>query len=242
MCGRYVLVSGKKVFATFELLKKLRELGVVFEELPRYNAAPMQKMPVIAIREGGIVAQKMQWWLIPHWSRDGKVKFSTFNAKSETLEQSKLFSPYFRGSRCLVPADGFYEWKKFSTTDESRGIKKVVLEKQPYCIRMRNEKPFMFAALYSVWTDKEGEEHPTFAIITTKPNELMTAIHNRMPVVLDEKYFEMWLDKDFKDTKALKKLLGPYPARKMKAYPVSKLVSNSRNDVPECMKPTGTEL
>ena len=244
MCGRYVLIDGKKVFATFAMLKNLRHVGPAsgeagdpFSDLPRYNASPMQKMPVLAIRDGEIVTQKMQWWLIPHWSKDGKVNFSTFNAKAETLEQSRLFSPYFKGSRCLVPANAFYEWQKVTAVKETRGVERQVIEKQPICIRMKDEKPFMFAGLFSVWTDPDGKELPSYTIITTEPNELMAPIHNRMPVILSEELFTQWLDRDYKDTAKLKTFLQPYPAEKMKAYPVSKFVSNSRNDNPDCLKP-----
>lgn len=114
MCGRYALVNGKEVYLTGSQMTKMRELGQPFNLLPRYNASPTQMMPVIYIRDGELVVQPMQWWLVPQWSKDGKVNFSTFNAKSETLEQSKLFSPYFKGSRCLIPAEAFYEWKKIS--------------------------------------------------------------------------------------------------------------------------------
>ena len=237
MCGRYALIDGQRVFLTFDKLKQLHQMGKVFEILPRYNASPMQKMPVIAVRNGDLVAQLMQWWLIPSWSKDGKIAFSTFNAKAETLEKSRLFFPYFKGARCLVPADAFYEWKKHTVTAEVRGKKKETTEKQPMCIRMKDDESFMFAGLFSVWKNEKGEEFPTYTIITTEPNELMSAIHTRMPVILDEKHFDTWLDRDFKDTAALKKLLAPYPKSKMRAYAVSRLVSNSRNDVPECLEP-----
>ncbi len=237
MCGRYVLLNGKKVLATFTLLQDLKNSGEVFEELPRYNVAPLQRMPVFAARNNGLTAEQMRWGLVPHWSKDGKVAFSTFNAKAETLEQSKLYNTYFKGSRCLIPADGFYEWKKTTAAKEVRGATRQVVEKQPMCIRMKDESPFMFAGLFSVWKDPEGKEFPSYTIITTAPNELVGEIHDRMPVILPEKHFDQWLDRGFKDTASLKQLLLPYPAAKMKAYRVSTVVSSSRNDVPECMEP-----
>lgn len=242
MCGRYALVNAKKVFLTFEQMKKMRQMGQVFEMLPRYNASPMQKMPVVAQRDGEDTIQAMQWWLIPHWSKENKPGFSAFNAKAESLDTSNLWKMYFKGSRCLVPADAFYEWKKLTTTKEVKGKTKEIVEKQPVCIRMADEQPFMFAGLFSVWKNpKTEEEFPTFSIITTEPNTLMAPIHNRMPVILEEKNFEQWLDRDYKETDKLKKLLAPYPAKKMKAYLVSRLVSNSRNDVPECLTPIEEE-
>lgn len=238
MCGRYALVNGKKVFLTWEKLKEIVKKGIPFEILPRYNAAPKQKMPVVAVRDNELKVEMMQWGLVPHWSKEPKTEFSTINAKSETLEQSKLYSPYFKGSRCLMPADAFYEWKKIILEQESTGKKPKSEQKQPMCIRMKDEKPFMFAGLFSVWKDPNNDnELPTFTIITTAPNEMMQEIHNRMPVILDEKDFDRWLDRDYKDTKTLNDLLKPYPARKMKAYPVSRLVNSPANDVPACLVP-----
>ena len=237
MCGRYALVDGLKVFMTFEAMKNMREQGRVFELLPRYNASPTQQMPVVAVRSGDLVVQPMRWWLIPHWSKDGKPFASTFNAKAETLGQSKLFSTYFKGSRCLIPADAFYEWKKQSVVKTSAGKRREVIEKLPFCIRMKDKAPFMFAGLFSVWKNAKEEEFPSFTIITTEPNDLMADIHNRMPVILPKKHFDQWLDREYKDTEALAKLLLPYPASKMKTYRVSTFVSNSRNDTPECLEP-----
>ncbi len=236
MCGRYVLIDGKMVLASFALLRNVQISTQSFAGLPRYNASPMQKMPIIATRDRAAQVQQMQWWLVPHWSKEPKTAFSTFNAKAETLEQSKLYSPYFKGSRCLVPADAFYEWKTISGAAPLRGKKETISEKISYCIRMADKRPFLFAGLFSVWKDPKGNELPTFTIITTTPNELMSDIHTRMPVILDEKHIEQWLDREYNNTDQLRKLLVPYPSKKMKAFPVSKLVNNTRNDSPECME------
>ena len=237
MCGRYAIIDGKKVLATFPLLQQaIREKGV-FSRLPHYNAAPMQKLPVVAVREGSLTLGRMQWWLVPHWSKEPRSDFSTFNAKGETLDTSRLFAPYFKGSRCLIPADAFYEWKK-SMASKTVGQKaKQVVEKQPMCIRMRDEQPFMFAGLFSVWKGGEDkDELPTFTIITTAPNELLAPIHNRMPVILSPEEYDPWLDRDYHDTEKLKKMLVAYPPKKMKAYRVSRVVSSSQNNVPECVE------
>ncbi len=237
MCGRYALVDGLKVFMTFQAMKAMKTEGKVFEILPRYNAAPMQTMPVVAVRGGDLRAEPMRWWLVPHWSKDGKPVASTFNAKAETLGQSRLFSPYFKGSRCLVPADAFYEWQKVSSGAAVPGKRRTTVEKVPYAVRMNDEAPFMFAGLFSVWKNAKEEEFPSFTIITTEPNDLMAPIHNRMPVILPEQQYAQWLDREYRDTDALAKLLVPYPARAMKAFPVSTIVSNSRNDSPACLVP-----
>jgi putative SOS response-associated peptidase YedK len=232
MCGRYVYKDGDKILKVFPQLA-VKNPTALREDGPRYNAGPMQQMPVFAIREGALTVQKMKWWLVPHWSKDGKVKATTFNARAENLLKSRLYAPYFAASRCLVPASAFYEWKKVKTAGEG----KAAIEKVPMCVRMKDERPFMFAGLFSVWKNAAGDEFPSFSIITTTPNPLMATIHDRMPVVLPEKHFEKWLDRDYRDTEKLGTFLKPYPAAKMEAYPVSKYVSNSRNEGPECMKP-----
>ncbi|RPI07119.1 MAG: SOS response-associated peptidase [Ignavibacteriae bacterium] len=239
MCGRYAFINGKMVF---ELVgRNLGNRKDALDDLPRYNAAPMQRMPVIVRRDGELLLQKMQWWLIPHWSSDGKVKATTFNAKSETLDQSKLFTPYFKSSRCLVPADAFYEWKKTTVQREVKGKTVEVHEKQPMCIRMKNNKTFLFAGLFSVWKNEKGEEFPSFTIVTTTPNTLMAEIHTRMPVILQERHYDEWLDRENKNTEDLKKLLLPYPAAQMEAFPVSSYVSDSRHEGPECMEKNETK-
>ncbi|MBF8248126.1 MAG: YoaM, partial [Bacteroidetes bacterium] len=156
-------------------------------------------------------------------SRDGQPlkgsdnrPLAAFNAKGETLETSRMFSPYFANARCLVPADAFYEWKKIPVTAMVRGRKKESVERQPVAFRMKDVRAFMFAGLFSVWRNEHGEEFPSFAIITTQPNELVSSIHNRMPVILEEKDFDRWLDRDNKNTVELKDLFVPYPAEKMK--------------------------
>ena len=235
MCGRYVLINGKMIF----LLLGKNRVGSrkdALDDLPRYNAAPMQRMPVIAMREGELVLQKMQWWLIPHWSKDGRIKVTTFNAKAETIDQSKIFAPYFKASRCLVPADAYYEWKKVSVQKEVRGKTVTVAEKLPMCIRLKDHSTFMLAGLFSVWKNAQGEEFPSFTILTTTPNSLMADIHTRMPVIVKQKYFDEWLDRENKNVEELKRLLVSYPASQMEAFPVSKYVSNSRNEGPDCMK------
>jgi putative SOS response-associated peptidase YedK len=237
MCGRYAIIDGRKVLEAFGRLK-VKDTAPLFASLPRYNASPMQKLPVFAVRHGELVVQEMQWWLVPHWSKDGKTNATTFNAKSETVAESRLFTPYFKGSRCLVPAEAFYEWRdgaggRGGEHASERGAKDV---KQPMCIRLKNQTPFMFAGLFSVWKDAEGKEFPSFAILTTEPNALMVEIHKRMPVILPEQHHEEWLDRENRNVDSLKKLLTPYDADSMEAYPVSRYVNNPRNEGEECLE------
>jgi len=242
MCGRYVIINGERVFTTWgNTLRYIMHGEKAFGNTPRYNASPMQKLPVIAMRDGKLISQDMQWWLVPHWSPDGKPAASTFNARAENLLKSKMFRPYFIGSRCLVPADAFYEWRRSTAVKESKGKQRTVEEKQPMCIMMKDEKPFMFAGLFSVWKNPLGVELPTFTIITTEPNALMKPIHDRMPVILPPEHCEGWLHRQNKNAEELLRLLKPFDAAKMKAYRVSTYVSNSRNEGEECMKPNPGE-
>jgi len=241
MCGRYAIIDGKKILASFPMLQQAVLASEVFQGLPQYNAAPMQKLPVVAVRGGALTVQRMQWWLVPHWSKEPASEFSTFNAKGETLEKSRLFGPYFKGSRCLIPADAFYEWKKSAVMKKPGGGSREVAEKHPMCIRMKSEEPFMFAGLFSVWRGEAEAELATFTIITTGPNELLAPIHNRMPVILAERDYDRWLDRDYHDTGELTKLLVALPATLMQAYRVSKLVNSAKNNVPGCLDPVPEE-
>jgi len=228
MCGRYIIISGRKIFATFELMRSLNDQNIPYLTVPRYNAAPMQKLPIVVNRQGALQTLEAQWWIIPHWSKTGKPdpQFPSFNARADRIDTSKLFAPYFKARRCLVPVDGFYEWKK----GEGK-------ERFPMCIRMADEAPFMLGGVYSIWKDAEEKEHPSFSVITTEPNELMAPIHNRMPVIIAEQDFAAWLDPANNDVESLKKLLVPYPAGTMKAFPVSRYVNNTKNEGEQCLEP-----
>lgn len=217
------------------MLQQSHGAAEAFEDLPRYNAAPTQHLPVFAVRDGRLTAQTMRWWLTPHWSKEDSLSFSSFNARAESLTKSKLFAPYFKGSRCLIPADAFYEWKAASRSDEKGGKKSA--QKIPYCIRMKSKEPFLFAGLFSVRKKEDGTEQASFAIITGPPNELISSLHNRMPVILRERDFERWLDREYTDTATLSELLVPYTARAMELYPVSTKMNSSRYDGPDCLAP-----
>lgn len=221
MCGRYVLIDGRIVFAVSAQMQTWRNEGKDFDLLPRYDARPTSLMPVVAERGGEVRVDLMRWGLVPHWSKDGKTEFSTFNAKAETLASSKLYGPYFKSARCLIPADGFFEWKKSMIETTVRGKPKTVEHKQKMYITMKDKQPFMMAGLFSVWKKEDGEEFPTYTIITTEPNDLVRDIHTRMPVILAPKDYQVWLDRSVKDVDALSALLVPYPADCMTAYAVT---------------------
>ena len=179
------------------------------------------------INNGSAIFKSMQWGLVPSWAKEAALGSKMINARAETLNQKPSFRKSFERRRCLVPADGFYEWKRV-------GENKI---KIPMRIVLKNRGAFAFAGLWDTWQKPDGNELQTFTIITTQPNELMDPIHNRMPVILHEKDEDKWLDPDFKDTLKLSDLLAPYSADEMEAYEVLPLVNSPRNDSPGCLKP-----
>jgi putative SOS response-associated peptidase YedK len=217
MCGRYGLVPDQSFDERFRVENRQEPL------FPQYNIAPGASMPVVVRNSPNRVAM-MKWGLIPHWSKEPQVKFSTINARAETITTSPAYRAPFRSRRCLVPASGFYEWR--ATKDG----------KQPYFIRLKGEQLFAFAGLYDVWRDAEGQELFSYTIITTAPNSLMTPIHNRMPVILRREDEDAWLDKDT-GTGRLVALLVPYPAERMEAYTVSRAVNNPAHEGEELIRP-----
>jgi putative SOS response-associated peptidase YedK len=217
MCGRYNLVPTENVAGRFHVDDQQLPL------LPRYNVAPSQAMPVV-VRNSPNRIVEMEWGLIPSWSKEPQVKFSMINARAETLTTSPVFRGPFKSQRCLVPASGFYEWRK-----TSQG-------KQPYCIQLDGGELFAFAGLYDIWRDANGNELYSYTIITTTPNDLVAPIHNRMPVILHRDDENAWLDKHT-DPADLLALLTPYPADAMAAFPVSRVVNNPANEGAELMRP-----
>lgn len=217
MCGRYAFIPGKKFYERFSIENQVEQLEADF------NVAPSRRMPVV-MRNSPNQVTLMKWGLVPSWSKEPRVKFSTINARAETITESPVYRGPFKSKRCLVPASGFYEWRR---TGDS---------KLPYYIHLPNQDLFAFAGLYDIWTDAEGKEIYTYTIITTKPNSLMTPIHNRMPVILSHDDEDTWLDKET-DTTTLLALLQPYDAKKMEAYQISSQVNSPRNNSPELISP-----
>jgi putative SOS response-associated peptidase YedK len=167
----------------------------------------------------------MRWGLIPAWAKDASVGNRNINARSETLTEKISFSDSARSRRCLIPSDGFYEWKKSGKV------------RQPYCFEVGEGELFAFAGLWDTWKNPKGEAIESCTILTTTPNELLTDIHDRMPVIVPPDKYELWLDPDVEDFDAVKEILKPYNANLMRQYPVSQRLNNANNEDPECAAP-----
>jgi putative SOS response-associated peptidase YedK len=216
MCGRFTLtVDPAQIQETFSAYLFPPQFA------PRYNIAPSQ--PVLAIpNDERNAADFFLWGLIPMWAKDPSIASRLINARSETLAEKPSFRGSFKYKRCLILADGFYEWK-------AAGKK----TKTPYYIYMKDRRPFAFAGLWDVWESPDGSSLKTCTIITTEPNELMATLHNRMPAILRPRDYAQWLDPSPQTPERLMPLLKPYPAEEMAAHPVSTLVNNPANDSPQ---------
>jgi putative SOS response-associated peptidase YedK len=220
MCGRYALTRNA------EVLVRLFGLRATPQSEPRYNIAPTQDALVVRVgKDGERKAEPLHWGLVPFWADDPSIGNRMINARAESAADKPAYRAAFRKRRCLVPADAFYEWKKLG-----KG-------KQPYAIRRNDDQPMALAGLWEYWQGKEGEELRSFTILTTDPNELVKPLHNRMPVVIDPKDFDLWLDPQVDDPKKLKPLIRPADASRMEAYPVSRRVNSPGNDDARCLEP-----
>ena len=220
MCGRFTLTADISA-----LQESFPWLGIPPGLEPRYNIAPTQPVAVVP-NDGKNRLDFYTWGLIPSWAKDPSIGSRMINARAETLAEKPSFRSAFRRRRCLVLADGFYEWR-------SDGGK----SKTPMYIRLEDGSPFAFAGLWEIWNAPDGSQVLSTAIITTEPNPLMAKIHNRMPVILPERAYPLWLQAGEADPKELSALLAPYPAEEMVAYPVSRLVNSPANDLPACIQP-----
>jgi putative SOS response-associated peptidase YedK len=218
MCGRFSLTT------SVNQLRELFELERMEEIQPRYNIAPTQNVFTVVLEEGKRIGKHMRWGLIPFWAKDAKIGYKMINARAETIDEKPVYKGLFKKQRCLIVADGFYEWKKIGK------------EKQPYRFQMISGKPFAFAGLWDRWSYGD-ETLMTCTIITTTPNEIAKAVHDRMPVILPPDAYEIWLQPDMQDTNYLKSLLQPYPADEMDAYEISTLVNSPKNDDPSIIEP-----
>jgi putative SOS response-associated peptidase YedK len=219
MCGRYTLRTPVDTLAEeFGLTGLLPEVPV------RYNIAPTQEVASVLAEEDERHLEMLRWGLIPSWADDPAIGSRMINARSETAAEKPSFRGAFKKRRCLIAADGFYEWQKVNGG------------KQPYYIRMEDGSPFAFAGLWESW-DKHGEEIRSCTILTTDANELVGEIHHRMPVILTPENYDFWLDPDMREAEPLLDLLRPYPDDVMEAYPVSRRVNKPSNDEPGCIEP-----
>ncbi len=221
MCGRFTLtVDPAKFKDEFE--------GAAFpgKFAPRFNIAPTQAVLAIP-NDGRNAADFFMWGLIPSWAKDPAIGGRLINARGETLGEKPAFRGAYKYKRCLILADGFYEWKTLPGTKT----------KAPHFIHMKTGKPFAFAGLWDEWPAADGGAVRTCTIVTTTPNELMASIHNRMPVILQPGDYSEWLDAAPRTADSLKHLIKALPAESMEAYPVSTLVNSPANDRPECLLP-----
>ncbi len=194
---------------------------------PSWNVAPTDPLPVVRYdtRAGERSLDVMRWGLVPFWAKDIKVGFANINAKAEGIEGKPAFREAFQRRRCIVPVDNFYEWKKTATG------------KQPYAIALADRGLMALAGLWETWRSPAGERIRSFAIITTTPNELCAALHNRMPVVLKPTAWPAWLGEEPCDAPQLKALFARYPSEEMVAWPVSARVGNVQNNDPSLIEP-----
>jgi putative SOS response-associated peptidase YedK len=217
MCGRYTLSTPAGRLAEEFQLDSTAEIS------PSYNVAPTQQVAAVVEDEGGRRLEMFRWGLVPFWAEDPEIGSRMINARSETAPEKPSFRRAFRGRRCLIAADGFYEWKR-----ENGG-------KQPYYFRMQDGRPFAFAGLWESWEKGDGTLR-TCAILTTRANSVLEGIHDRMPVILPHDAYNAWLDPDA-DREELGELMIPYPNDDLETYPVSRFVNSPRNNDERCIEP-----
>jgi putative SOS response-associated peptidase YedK len=221
MCGRYRLSRRKQI-----LQEHFDCPADDLDWVPRYNIAPAQPVPVIRQHPKKPVRDLslMKWGLVPSWAKDQSVGASMINARSETAHEKPAFRDSLKHRRCLIPADGFYEWKRTTAA------------KQPFCFEVRNGELFAFAGLWEGWKDSSGNWLKTCSILTTTPNAVTSAVHDRMPVILARSDYDLWLDPGMQNVAAVSDLLKPYDARLMRCYPVSTRINSVGNDDEECCR------
>jgi putative SOS response-associated peptidase YedK len=225
MCGR---------FALFTLSEELvRQFGAEPppDWIPRYNVAPTSRIPIVREVAGGRQFALARWGLVPAWAKDIDTGYSTINARAETVAEKPAFRAAFKHRRCLIPADGWYEWRAIPGSKA----------KQPYFIARRDRSPLALAGLWERWEGRDREPLESCTIIVTAANDGLRGIHDRMPVVLDPASWDDWLALEQRDPAVLQGLLRPAPDGELTAWPVSTHVSNARNEGPECLEPTGSE-
>ncbi|MGH9013933.1 MAG: SOS response-associated peptidase [Acidimicrobiia bacterium] len=227
MCGRYVQASSPELLAERFGVDEVR----VEDHEPHYNVAPRAEVPAVRRRQDRKILSRLRWGLVPSWAKDPKMGDRQINARAESVADKPAYRTAFARRRCLIPADGFYEWQK--PPGKTR--------KQPMFVHLRSGEPMAFAGLWEIWKDPkaEGEDEGwlrSCAIVTTDANDLLAPIHDRMPVILPESAWATWLDPDAEPA-VLHELLVPAPDDLVAVYPVSPLVNSADNDGPELVQP-----
>jgi len=223
MCGRFTnKAKPEQIKKEFKIVNKNPNL---FQ--PSYNIAPSQMIEVVFEPENERIISPLKWGLVPHWAKDAEIGNRMINARAETLSEKPSFREAFKSRRCIIPASGFYEWKKKGTG-----------AKQPFYFYLKDKEVFGFAGLWETWIDKQsGEELETCTIITTEANEVLKPIHERMPVILKPENYDEWLDVKVKNTNKLQELLKPYSSEEMDSHPVSININYPDKDSPDLIKP-----
>lgn len=219
-CGRYTLALETTIKS------KDRLLNISLDKIkPNYNVAPGQNMPVIISSGKNIKLEIMRWGLIPSWSKDVNIGYKLINTRAETIFEKPMWRSAVKHKRCLIPATGFYEWKK---TDSKLKV--------PYYIQLKDQDLFTIAGLWSTWNDPSGNKINSYSIITTSPTRQMAEIHNRMPVIFRKSEDKLWLDNNLDDTSVITELLRPYKEGQLNIYRVSTLVNDTKNNFKELIK------
>ena len=225
MCGRFARYSLSR-----ELERYFNAHPASFEILPNYNVAPTQEIPVIIQQEGERHIKKRHWGLVPFWAKDISIGSRMINARVETVTSKPAFRAALKQRRCLIPANGFYEWKGTAGN------------KQPYYFQLPSGEPFAFAGLYELWEDKEappetGPPYTSCTIITTDAGDSVKDVHTRMPLILKPEFYEEWLNPDNEQPARIEEIMKSGFVSDLKCYPVSKLVNQVGNNKKECMEP-----
>jgi putative SOS response-associated peptidase YedK len=223
MCGRYTLISAPQAIRALFRYEELPNFP------PRHNIAPTQPVMIVRLKDGKREAALVRWGLLPSWVKDPREFSLLINARGESVLDKPAFRAAMRRRRCLIPADGFYEWPQHGGA------------KRPHYIRQRSGEPMAFAGLWETWTGPNGEEMETAAIVTTSANRLLVPIHNRMPVIVPPEAFDFWLDPNVDGVTAAA-LIGPAPEDLLEVYPVSNAVNRVANDMPQLIEPAAGEL
>jgi len=227
VCGRFVSTSPPDELAAYFGATPAPEAVVP----PSWNVAPTEDVWAVVEHDGERHLDAFHWGLVPSWAKDAKVGSRMINARAETLAERSAFKKPFQTRRCLVPADGFYEWRKLTSGSKPK--------KQPLFIHRADGRPLALAGIWSVWRGPDRDQPPlrSLTIVTTAPNQLMATVHDRMPAILDEGAWATWLDREVDDLDALGALLVPAPEDLLVLTPVSTRVNDVRNDGPELLEP-----